>query len=734
MFSFEYIKVPQHPSRYTKVPTNVINQTINSSVEGQSDRKLKKLKPKEQLKKGPNFYHYTSIYNLKEYKNLANTLLYNKQDIQPSIKKLNDSQTKVLVADFQRKVAEYLLKSKEGSKNVKKYYSDIKVKASLKELDSQILQTNEDAVNKSLSSNKYNYRTEYQSDLGVEVLLMDNKGLITKQIITNEKIQMRLFKQMQRILDDDRVDYDEKMKIMVEQYEEVVKRISTQAFKIRLPDNYSINMSDYNEYYQISERKKIDYFQQKIDEVTDEILQSIQTSKASSFQKEPQIVKTQEDVPLVIPIQEIYKTQESDTDDPSQPKKQRQGKQREKKAVEPPQQPQRPNYQNSSRNVVQQTPSSRGPPQPQQPAEPEENEMEKKLREYLNEKNQAHHKKERSGQQSQQDHDEARRRRKEIDRLQKEIQRIKDEKHDFQYDPADLEERMKRQKQNENSNFEEYMFRRKSNIDAEPEQGDQSSRDAMSQTSKHDNKDMDLFIKDTIEEKQQLIKIQQQFPPGSPKGNQQQTVSFAKIPASGSAGNYTNNSSQSLHKMDSIEIKLQHRTQPSQGTIMPTAETTNDIQIQDTQKTISPNKISKDQQRKQNNSQQEQQNSFHSRYDSDQQSLPEDIQNKLHNIEENLIKAKLGIIDKLLESDNVYEVEIAEYKIADYDKELAEIPPQLVDQEDQSIFKELFAWQKEIARVIPRLRVVNRNVEEELNMITEQKEKDSDDDQSDSDK
>lgn len=36
---------------------------------------------------------------------------------------------------------------------------------------------------------------------------------------------------------------------MVEQYEEVVKRISTQAFKIRLPDNYSINMSDYNEYY-----------------------------------------------------------------------------------------------------------------------------------------------------------------------------------------------------------------------------------------------------------------------------------------------------------------------------------------------------------------------------------------------------------------------------------------------------------------------------------------------------
>ena len=42
----------------------------------------------------------------------------------------------MLVADFQRKVAEYLLKSKEGSKNVKKYYSDIKVKASLKELDS----------------------------------------------------------------------------------------------------------------------------------------------------------------------------------------------------------------------------------------------------------------------------------------------------------------------------------------------------------------------------------------------------------------------------------------------------------------------------------------------------------------------------------------------------------------------------------------------------------------------
>lgn len=62
---------------------------------------------------------------------------------------------------------------------------------------------------------------------------------------------------------------------MVKQYEEIVKRIKTHAFKVRIPDNYNVNMSDYNEYYQITERKHIDYFRNNIDDYADEIIHSI---------------------------------------------------------------------------------------------------------------------------------------------------------------------------------------------------------------------------------------------------------------------------------------------------------------------------------------------------------------------------------------------------------------------------------------------------------------------------
>ena len=59
------------------------------------------LKPQ---KTNSNFYHYSSIYNLKEYRNLASSVPY-KYVICTNIskvdgKKTDDTQTKVMVAEF----------------------------------------------------------------------------------------------------------------------------------------------------------------------------------------------------------------------------------------------------------------------------------------------------------------------------------------------------------------------------------------------------------------------------------------------------------------------------------------------------------------------------------------------------------------------------------------------------------------------------------------------------------
>lgn len=48
---------------------------------------------------------------------------------------------------------------------------------------------------------------------------------------------------------------------MTHQYKEVVKKIKTKAFKIKVPDNYQVQMSDYNDYYHVTERQKRDIYE-----------------------------------------------------------------------------------------------------------------------------------------------------------------------------------------------------------------------------------------------------------------------------------------------------------------------------------------------------------------------------------------------------------------------------------------------------------------------------------------
>ncbi|CAD8070060.1 unnamed protein product [Paramecium sonneborni] len=193
--------------------------------------------------------------------------------------KYNELQTKLLVSDFKKKVDAFL---KKNNQNYKTHLISNKITSSLKELQSLHQIKNEELLNQSLCSNKYTVKTEKKSMKAMEIFILGNNKLVTKQVISSELIQHRLLKQMENFLKDDRFNYDLKMTTMIEQYSEIVNRINEKAFTIKIPEKYVIQMSDYNEYYQIKEDQTDNILQNKLEIIADQIIQEIQQSKRTT--------------------------------------------------------------------------------------------------------------------------------------------------------------------------------------------------------------------------------------------------------------------------------------------------------------------------------------------------------------------------------------------------------------------------------------------------------------------
>ncbi|CAK94443.1 unnamed protein product (macronuclear) [Paramecium tetraurelia] len=109
---------------------------------------------------------------------------------------------------------------------------------------------------------------------------------------------------MDKYLDDDQIDYETKIHFMTQQYSEIVKKIKTKAFKIKVPENYTQQMID--EYAQISDKKKREQFDQQFDQLADQIIQTIQqSSETLSSQKVSQtdLQNLDEDIQINIKTQ-----------------------------------------------------------------------------------------------------------------------------------------------------------------------------------------------------------------------------------------------------------------------------------------------------------------------------------------------------------------------------------------------------------------------------------------------
>lgn len=61
-----------------------------------------------------------------------------------------------------------------------------------------------------LQTRMYAITNVEKSEIGIEVMLMDNNKLVGKQVIPNERLQNRLLKFMEQFLNDDHIDYDHK--------------------------------------------------------------------------------------------------------------------------------------------------------------------------------------------------------------------------------------------------------------------------------------------------------------------------------------------------------------------------------------------------------------------------------------------------------------------------------------------------------------------------------------------
>ncbi|CAD8126541.1 unnamed protein product [Paramecium sonneborni] len=266
MFSCDIVNIPNKQPRYIGSSASQPDQPSSGRIKKPNSKfKLLSLHTikKDEIK---NFYHHSSIYNVKEYKDLIKSPVF---FFESNTTKLTDLQTKVLITDFSRKVAAYLLNKKlSNSKNMKKYYSELKAASSQKEFETQqiILHTQP----------QDNHSKADKQEIGIEIMLMDNQKIIARQVIPNERIQNRLLKYMEKYLNDDQIDYETKIQFMTQQYSEIVKKIKTKVFKIKVPENYTQQIID--EYAQVSDKKKREQFDQQFDQLADQIIQTVHQS------------------------------------------------------------------------------------------------------------------------------------------------------------------------------------------------------------------------------------------------------------------------------------------------------------------------------------------------------------------------------------------------------------------------------------------------------------------------
>ncbi|CAD8058375.1 unnamed protein product [Paramecium primaurelia] len=214
-----------------------------------------------------------------------------------------------MVSDFKKKVDAFLKKNNQKSNLM----SNTKIASSLKELELLQQIKNEELLNKSLCSNKYTVKTEKKSMKAMEIFILGNNKVVTKQVISSELIQSRLLKQMETFLKDDRFNYDLKMTTMIEQYAEIVNRIHEKAFTIKIPEKYIIQMSDYNEYYQIKEDTIENFLENKLEIIADQIIQEIQQSKRTTpkilSHKTTEIYEPIEQPTTIQQIEDLIKTE-----------------------------------------------------------------------------------------------------------------------------------------------------------------------------------------------------------------------------------------------------------------------------------------------------------------------------------------------------------------------------------------------------------------------------------------
>ncbi|CAD8074610.1 unnamed protein product [Paramecium sonneborni] len=290
-------------TRYNRLPNLTNNPYLNLSQELRNSRTNKNQAQSKQIalsnKKDDanNYYYHTTIYNVKENKDISK--FSNNQQL--TFAKYNEIQTKLLVSDFKKKVDAFL---KKNNQNYKNHLISNKITSSIKELNSLQQIKNQELLNQSLCSNKYTITTEKKSMKTMEIFILGKNKLVTKQVISSELIQHRLLKQMESFLKDDKFNYDLKMTTMIDQYSEIVNKINEKAFTIKIPDKYVIQMSDYNEYYQIKEDSTDKINQNRLEIIADQIIQEIQQSKKTT----PKILSHQTSE-LYEPIIQVIQTE-----------------------------------------------------------------------------------------------------------------------------------------------------------------------------------------------------------------------------------------------------------------------------------------------------------------------------------------------------------------------------------------------------------------------------------------
>lgn len=201
-----------------------------------------------------NFYHHANIFKIRDFQVLK------KEEVLQNIKEAaSDKQRMLLIKQFNMKVSQFLLSEnyhKERARRDFKRFYERKFKSRVlypdatnqnsflsytRELEMSTVKHDQTQFISNINKNLYSFETNEHADtksclpeFSLNLYFTEKDKCISKKF-EHRQLQEYVLKKFQPFLSNDRLDYDQKLSKVTEEYQKLISLIEEKSFKIKIP-------------------------------------------------------------------------------------------------------------------------------------------------------------------------------------------------------------------------------------------------------------------------------------------------------------------------------------------------------------------------------------------------------------------------------------------------------------------------------------------------------------------